>query len=138
RLIKTKPSSKFLLAMLNKIVKTIKENGEYYKVKDAGNNYVCYMWETARICASLTKKFGKDEYIVYLNFDSSDIGTDVTLVVDTEERTVKSHSEILSFLIKRITNAPLVVKSLDGLRVFVEELIRAMPADEELEVKVNA
>ena len=139
RLIKTKPSSKFLLAMLTKIVKTIKENGEYYKVKDAGKNYVCYMWETARICAGVSKKFGKDEYVVFLNFDSSDIGTDVTLVVDTEERTVKSHSEILSFLIKKITNAPLVVKSLDGLRVFVEELIRAMPADEEeVEIKVNA
>ena len=136
RLIKTKPSSKFLLAMLTKIVKTIKENGEYYNVRDAGNNYVCYMWETARICVGLAKKFGKDEYVVFLNFNSNDIGTDVMLFVDTEDRTVKSHSVILSFLIKKITNAPLVLKSLDGLRVFIEELIRALPAEDEENEKI--
>ncbi|MEM3301787.1 MAG: hypothetical protein QXX23_07550 [Thermoplasmata archaeon] len=117
--------------MLTKILKTIKENGEYYKVRDAGENYVCYMWETARICVGLAKKFGKDEYIVYLDFDSNDIGTDIMFVVDTEERTVKRHSMILSFLLKKITNAPLVLKSLDGLRVFIEELIRALPAEDE-------
>ena len=131
RIIKTKQGNKFLLIMLNKILKIIKENGEYYKVRDAGNNYVCYMWETARICVGLAKKVGKDEYIVYLDFDSNDIGTDIMFVVDTEERTVKSHSMILSFLLKNITNASLVLKSLDGLRVFIEELIRALPAEDE-------
>ncbi|MEM3504140.1 MAG: hypothetical protein QW134_07960 [Nitrososphaeria archaeon] len=100
-------------------------------MRDAGKNYVCYLWETARICVGLAKKFGKDEYIVFLNFNSNDIGTDVMLFVDTEDRTVKSHSVILSFLIKKITNAPLVLKSLDGLRVFIEELIRALPAEDE-------
>ena len=131
RIIKTKQGNKFLLTMLTKILKTIKENGEYYNVRDAGNNYVCYMWETARICVGLAKKFGKDEYIVYLDFDSNDIGTDIMFVVDTEERTVTSHSMILSFLLKNITNASLVLKSLDGLRVFIEELIRALPAEDE-------
>ena len=131
RIIKTKQGNKFLLIMLTKILKIIKENGEYYKVRDAGNNYVCYMWETARICVGLAKKVGKDEYIVYLDFDSNDIGTDIMFVVDTEERTVKSHSMILSFLLKNITNASLVLKSLDGLRVFIEELIEAIPTDEE-------
>ena len=131
RIIKTKQGNKFLLTMLTRILKIIKENGEYYKVRDAGNNYVCYMWETARICVGLAKKFGKDEYIVYLDFDSNDIGTDIMFVVDTEERTVKRHSVILSFLIKKISNAPLVLKSLDGLRVFIEELIRALPAEDE-------
>ncbi|CAH04250.1 hypothetical protein STSV1pORF67 [Sulfolobus virus STSV1] len=137
RIIKTKQGNKFLLTMLNKILKTIKENGEYYKVRDAGNNYVCYMWETARICVGLARKFGKDEYIVYLDFDSNDIGTDIMFVVDTEERTVKSHSMILSFLLKNITNAPLVLKSLDGLRVFIEELIRALPAEDEENEKMD-
>ncbi|MEM0065292.1 MAG: hypothetical protein QXE05_12765 [Nitrososphaeria archaeon] len=131
RLIKIKQGNKFLLTMLNKILKIIKENGEYYKARDAGENYVCYLWETARICVGLAKKFGKDEYVVFLNFNSNDIGTDVMLFVDTEDRTVKSHSVILSFLIKKITNTPLVLKSLDGLRVFIEELIRALPAEDE-------
>ena len=131
RIIKTKQGNKFLLTMLTRILKIIKENGEYYNVRDAGNNYVCYMWETARICVGLAKKFGKDEYIVYLDFDSNDIGTDIMFVVDTEERSVKSHSMILSFLLKNITNASLVLKSLDGLRVFIEELIRALPAEDE-------
>ncbi|MEM3290551.1 MAG: hypothetical protein QW046_03455 [Candidatus Micrarchaeaceae archaeon] len=133
RIIKTKQGNKFLLIMLNKILKTIKENGEYYKARDVGKNYVCYLWETARICVGLAKKFGKDEYVVFLNFNSSDIGTDVMLYIDTEERTVKRHSVILSFLLKKITNAPLVLKSLDGLRVFIEELIRALPAEDESE-----
>ncbi|MCW1302684.1 MAG: hypothetical protein QXX36_03590 [Candidatus Rehaiarchaeum fermentans] len=131
RLIKMKPSSKFLLTMLTKIVKTIKENGESYKVRDVGKNYICYMWETASICASVVKKQNAKGYIVHIIFRSDDIGTDVTFFIDTEDRTVKSNSTILSFLTKKPKTAPLVLKSLDALKEFIDEVIDAIPIEDD-------
>ena len=135
RLIKMKPSSNFLLAILTKIVKTIKENGESYKVRDVGDHYVCYTWSNARLCVSVAKKQNtKNDYVVYIDF--SPYGNNNTsLMIDTEARTVKSHSTILSFLTKKPKTAPLVLKSLDGLREFVDEVIEAIPTDKEEQQK---
>ncbi|MEM3265622.1 MAG: hypothetical protein QW134_05725 [Nitrososphaeria archaeon] len=132
RLIKIKQGSKFLLTMLNKIAKTIKENGENYKTMDMGEHYVCYLWSTANICALVAHKQNtKDDYVIYITFNSDDINTNLALIIDTETRTVKMHSMILSFLMKRPTKAPLILKNLNGLKEFIEELIEAIPNDEE-------
>ena len=126
-----KPSSNFLLAILTKIVKTIKENGESYKVRDAGEHYVCYSWSNARLCVGVVKKQNtKNDYVVYINFSPYD-ATNTSLMIDTEARTVKSHSTILSFLTKKPKTAPLVLKSLDGLKEFIDEVIEAVPIEDD-------
>ncbi|MEM4057064.1 MAG: hypothetical protein QW578_08520, partial [Thermoplasmatales archaeon] len=131
RLIKMKPSSNFLLAILTKIVKTIKENGESYKIRDAGEHYVCYTWSNARLCASVVKKQNtRNDYVVYINFSPYD-AANTNLMIDTEARTVKSHSTILSFLTKKPKTAPFILKSLDGLKEFIDEVIEAVPIEDD-------
>ncbi|MEM3872009.1 MAG: hypothetical protein QXE05_05575 [Nitrososphaeria archaeon] len=104
---------------------------------DMGDHYVCYFWSNASICALVAKKQNAKGYIVHIIFRSDDVGSDVSFFIDTETRTVKSHSAILTFLMKRPKKVSLILKSLDGLKEFIEELIEAVPTDEEGEKKTK-
>ncbi|MEM0068831.1 MAG: hypothetical protein QXP62_06110 [Saccharolobus sp.] len=131
QLVSLKYGSKFLLTTLNVILKTIKGNEGDYKTMDRGKYNVCHFWETASICAFVGKKQNAKGHIVYITFRSDGAGSNLMFFIDTETRTVYSNSVILTFLMKSPTKAPFILKTLDDLKEFIEELIEAIPTDED-------